>query len=430
MCGVFGLVRNPGAAHPDQASAVFAALGVLAEERGLDAAGFAVTTGDRAQARPAWPGDIMRRQVSVGAVSVVKDTVPFSDLWDDDQHLPMLAQATVVLGHTRWATQGNAKAVANASPLLVGTLVATHNGDVDVRTITGHLPAAAGDTDTERLYQALDRDRRDRRKMTKVLRGVHGRAALAWIDQDHPDRVYLARAALSPLAIAFDADGNLYWASNPQWFRQVEEQHGWTVGFRDISLVREGSLLTVLIGADGPIVDNIRTFAPTCRARDARLADAIVWRGFTAGDIAIDKAQQQHLVAPAPAVTKTTAPVAAKVALPAAHRRRAAVPAQRPAGRLEQAVRAEQPELWTHSWYDDDDAWGQPPHLQDEVDQAMMDWLDEGCSPTLARRFRDAVLPTEQTALAGEFGFSCRDAVNMFRAELQAWTVHHEQRAG
>jgi glucosamine--fructose-6-phosphate aminotransferase (isomerizing) len=426
MCGVFGLVRNPRAAHPEQASAVFAALGVLAEERGLDAAGFAVTTGGREPSRLAWPADMMRRQARVGAVTVVKDTVPFSDLWDDDQHLSLLASATVALGHTRWATQGDPKAVANASPLLIGTLVATHNGDVDVPTIAGHrsLPTATGSTDTERLYQALDRDRRDRRKMTKVLRGVHGRAALAWIDQDHPDRVYLARAALSPLAIAFDADGNLYWASNPQWFREVDAQHGWAVGFRDIRLVREGSLLTVQIGADGPVVDNIRTFTPTCRARDTRLGDRVVWRGFIADDITIDKAQRQHRIAPAPAAT--THRPSPKVTSPK-------VPMQRPAGRLEQAVRAEQPELWDTAWYDADTdlhGLGLMSHLQEEADQAMMDWLDEGGSPVLARRFLDAVLPSEQAALAGEFGFSCLDAVNLFRADLQAWLLLDEQHTG
>src|SRR2546429_53101 len=39
MCGLFGLLRCPGAGDPGRASEAFVMLGVLAEERGRDAAG-------------------------------------------------------------------------------------------------------------------------------------------------------------------------------------------------------------------------------------------------------------------------------------------------------------------------------------------------------------------------------------------------------
>src|SRR4051812_11687900 len=42
MCGLFGLARAVTAEHPEWASDAFVALGVLAEERGVDSAGVAL----------------------------------------------------------------------------------------------------------------------------------------------------------------------------------------------------------------------------------------------------------------------------------------------------------------------------------------------------------------------------------------------------
>src|SRR5664279_2156907 len=61
-----------------------------------------------------------------------------------------LLTARVVLGHTRWATQG-ARTLGNASPMAIGDIIGTHNGDVTAPTIR------TGSTDSAWLFGQLDR---------------------------------------------------------------------------------------------------------------------------------------------------------------------------------------------------------------------------------------------------------------------------------
>ena len=104
--------------------------------------------------------------------------------------------APVVLGHTRWATQG-ARTLGNASPMTVGDIIGTHNGDVTAPT------TRTEGTDSAWLFGQLDRAG-SIKATAAVLTGLRGRAALAWTRQSRPDLVYLARTALSPLATAID----------------------------------------------------------------------------------------------------------------------------------------------------------------------------------------------------------------------------------
>jgi glucosamine--fructose-6-phosphate aminotransferase (isomerizing) len=77
MCGIFGMVRATHDPEPARASQVFAALGQLAQQRGRDAAGFALVTHRSAPNAPAAPPDAAcRREVRLGGCLVVKDTRP------------------------------------------------------------------------------------------------------------------------------------------------------------------------------------------------------------------------------------------------------------------------------------------------------------------------------------------------------------------
>jgi glutamine---fructose-6-phosphate transaminase (isomerizing) len=278
MCGLFGLLRCPGAAHPGDASAAFVLLGVLAEERGQDAAGVALI-GRRASSRPAPPGAGRFGDVRVDGCRVVKARGRFSRLWRPALD-GALDRAVLAIGHTRWATQGG-RGLASASPLLTGTLVGTHNGDIDAAALRRQfrLPQPPGGTDSAAIYQALARagSVADR---TAVLSALAGRAALAWADRADPGRVHLARAALSPLVIAADVEGNLWWASNPRWLRVAERET--PVRFARMQLLAEGTY--VVVGRrPRPGVVTCRQFEPVARPRDA-LCMAGVWRGFTAAD--------------------------------------------------------------------------------------------------------------------------------------------------
>jgi glutamine phosphoribosylpyrophosphate amidotransferase len=279
MCGLFGLLRCPGAGHRERASAAFVLLGVLAEERGTDAAGVALLH-SRAAAAPAPPGCARFSDVRFGGVRVVKAQGRFSRLWhpglDHD-----LDQAGLAIGHTRWATQGG-RGLASASPLLAGTLVGTHNGDVDAAGLRARfrLRPAAGGTDSEAVFQALA-GAAGAAGQAAVLAALRGRAALAWADRAQPRRVYLARAALSPLAVASDADGNLWWASNPQWLRIAQRETG--ISLTQLKLLAEGTYAVLAAGGGRVRVIDRRRFVPLARPSDVRF-QAPAWRGFTAAD--------------------------------------------------------------------------------------------------------------------------------------------------
>lgn len=295
MCGLFGALHCGDADGVGAVAAVVAALGILSEERGRDASGVAIITPGSVNKEPATAEQASTQVLQEDGLTLVKDAGSFTDLLPRlSEHL--LAPGSVFIGHTRWATQGDAKALINASPMLAGHLVGTHNGDVEVSSVPDSKRIShevVGGTDTEVLYRALDTARRDRRKLTKVLRSIRGRAALAFIDREDTSRLFLARAALSPLSIAYDTAGNLYWASNPDWFRTVSKQIG--VEFVSITLVPEGHLLTVDT-LTGEIAD-VRRFTPTCRESDLALIDTAVHRNFHSGDRATDRTLMRHQVA-------------------------------------------------------------------------------------------------------------------------------------
>lgn len=445
MCGIFGMIRSTTASNPSQATDVFAALGRLAVERGKDAAGFAVTAGSPdSKVVRASRADVNAKTVALGQVTIVKDVVAFDDLWgrDNDGNVALVDAARVAIGHTRWATQGNKAALTNASPIAVGTLVGTHNGDVETVTVRGHknLPPRFGSTDTEWLYQALHRDRKDRRKVVANLTEVEGRAALAWIDQERPDRVYLARAALSPMSVAFDADGNLYWASNPDWFRKVEDAFAGTVGFHSHTMVREGTLLTVDIAGDQPVLDDLREFTPQCRPSDMRLAGFAVWRGFDHGDEKADRSQSNRTVA-AERFKAKSVKVAAKSAQDSAatFTKRWATPGlgdplprfsgQSVLDRLD----GTEPDWWQNGAYDpaDDDDFADvhldyDVEVEAEADNAVIMWAEEGHDPKVVARLRETSTVAQQEALMVQWGLSSLDVFTRFKEGVLEWAEEME----
>jgi glucosamine--fructose-6-phosphate aminotransferase (isomerizing) len=437
MCGIFGMVRSTTALNPERASAAFVELGRLSVERGRDSAGFALANPDwTGYAADASKADAEQVAIRHNGVTIIKNTVSFDALWDDEDHLPLLAEHRIAVGHTRFATQGNRTSNLNVSPLALGALVGTHNGDVDTYTVRNKfgLPKANGGTDTEVLYRALNRDRRDRRNIVKTLTEVEGRAALAWLDREKADRVYLARAALSPLSTAYDAQGNFYWASNPRWFRDIDAMFDHAIGFHSITMVAEGSLLTIDAAAAEPVVTDVRRFEPICRASDSRLSDGVVWRGFEKGDITVDKAQVNHRVAKAlwTPQTSKTARTSAKHTVKRTVTTTVTDPTARVAGRVvddpwfmdafdpeNQATAADSyDEHFGEEWARDEN--GFTPAEAEEWDRAVAKeayerWIEQGEDDAVLGVIRSSTMPSEREQVMEEFDLPSPASLNLFR---------------
>lgn len=300
MCGIFGMVRNQSALHPEKASAVLIELGKKSVSRGRDSAGVAfVPPADLANpvARDATTHQTRSSVADLDGVLIAKAKGTFHAMWNDAEYTMPLMKAAVVIGHTRASTQGNTSDLANASPLAVGQIVGTHNGDVDKSSVP--MPKgkfATGSTDTEYMYRGIDAVNSHRKKITDILTKARGRVAAVWIDRSRPERLYMARAGLSPMAIGYDAEGNMYWASNPGWFREIDAEFDNTIGFHSIHMVAEGSLLTVNFGSGEAMFEDLRTFVPTVRASDESLG-FVVWRDFNDADRKADEDTLTHMTA-------------------------------------------------------------------------------------------------------------------------------------
>ncbi len=278
MCGIFGTLRprqyTPTARH--DAAAALLTLGDLAEERGTDSAGIATLHNRPLTTRTNSDADLVDR--TAGRTRIVIALSPFSARIPTVRRITgSLRSATLVLGHTRWATQGLVD-LSNCSPMIVGAVLGTHNGDVTVPYTDGDHQVA--ETDSAWLFSQLS-STTTVAAAAAVLTGVRGRAALAWVNAARPGSLFLARAALSPMAVAQDSDGALWWASNPAWLRKVGHRHH--LGMSDPRMVHEGSAMEFRAAGDHVDMVAFRRFTATSRIRDQRL-DHAIWRGFSARD--------------------------------------------------------------------------------------------------------------------------------------------------
>lgn len=323
MCGIFGIIRNNEAPTADarlRATEALLMLGIKSEERGLDSAGIAlINTKTKGNTAPTLE-NAQAKATIIDNTTIIKDTVAFNKL-PIREHLTAIDHADVIIGHTRAASQGKSDDILNASPFIAGALVGTHNGDISTDTLSHHeelKKEVFGGTDSEMLYRALNKARTDRRHMIRVLRHMNGRAALVFTDRTRPDRLYIARTALSPVSYAYTANGDFVYASNPDWFRQIEKETTGRVSFTDITLIPEGYFLT--INTKTREIEDVRHFTPTCRENDLFLINTAVYRKFKLEDKKADKLLHRHKVAsnklggwkeftPAPTIDEKTTPI-------------------------------------------------------------------------------------------------------------------------
>jgi len=290
MCGLFGIARSESSLKDIDAmrrgAILLRAMGVNSEERGVHSSGLAmVSESIPFKATPVTKEIVNSKEASFNNTYIYKDSTKFSKLEIPQTGSEKILSANIVLGHSRYATQGAATSLKNASPMIAGNLVGTHNGDVLKSSIAlskEEKKLTLGETDTEQLLLALSLASGSRKEMTAVLRAAIGRIALAFVDRKNPERLYLVRGALSPISYAWTNDGDFVYASNPDWFRRIQKETKGEISFSNITLVPEGRLISVNTSTGE--IEDVRKFTPSCRDSDLYIIRSGVYKKFNTSD--------------------------------------------------------------------------------------------------------------------------------------------------
>ena len=203
MCGIVGYIGEI-----DAKEILLKGLEKL-EYRGYDSAGIAVLNED--------------------GVMVFKEKGRIADLRDV---VDTEVGATVGIGHTRWATHGvpnHENAHPHQSTTKRFTLV--HNGVIENYHLMKKAYLAdvemASETDTEVIVQLIERFSKDGLStidaLRKTLHLIHGSYALAFLDNEDEDTIYVAKNK-SPLLVGVGEGFNVV-ASDAMAMLQVTEQY-------------------------------------------------------------------------------------------------------------------------------------------------------------------------------------------------------------
>ena len=190
MCCLFGFIDYAGALSVRQKNRLIRELSIAAEARGTDAAGIAYNTSRGLQ--------IYKRPLAAYRL-----------------HLRIPAEAHVIMGHTRMATQGSAKKNYNNHPFfgyVKGKHFAlAHNGvlwnDRGLRH-TKHLPKTKIQTDSYVAVQLLEQQKvLDFDSLAKMAEQVEGSFSFAVLDQR--ENLYFVKGD-NPLCLYFYPHCGLY----------------------------------------------------------------------------------------------------------------------------------------------------------------------------------------------------------------------------
>jgi len=202
MCCLFGLVDPNHVLSSHQKARIIHLLATAAEERGTDASGIAFHAG----------GQLIIRKAPV-AGHKLKFVIPES--------------ATVVMGHTRLTTQGNAKRNRNNHPFygqVNGSRYAlAHNGviynDADLRRELG-LPRTKIETDSYVAVQLIDKQNTlDFSSLRYMAEKVEGSFTFTVLDGQ--DSLFFVKGDSPLYLLSFPAYGLYLYASTEQIMQKV-----------------------------------------------------------------------------------------------------------------------------------------------------------------------------------------------------------------
>jgi hypothetical protein len=177
------------------------------------------------------------------------------------RNLCLPKRATAAVLHTRYATQGLPEFRENNHPIPHGSLVGVHNGIIyNDDLLWGSVvnkERRYAEVDSEVIFAALAHGLEDSgADVFDVLSAIRGPAAVAWLDKEHPNKLFLARANTNPLMVGQTEGGSLIFASTTAAVKDAAEAVG--LELTHIRDTQEGSLLTV----DRGHIEAVRAFTP------------------------------------------------------------------------------------------------------------------------------------------------------------------------
>ncbi|MBG0918471.1 glutamine--fructose-6-phosphate transaminase (isomerizing) [Exiguobacterium sp. SRB7LM] len=224
MCGIVGMIGNTGAKE-----VLLKGLEKL-EYRGYDSAGLA----------------LMHENVNVhkevGRIAALREIIPAE------------VDGTIGIGHTRWATHG-VPSVPNAHPhqSTTGRFTLVHNGVIENDELikkTLDVPFLS-ETDTEVIVQLMEKHFVElgdvEAAFRKTLSDLHGSYAIAMIDSEDKERLYIGKNK-SPLLVGLgDGTFNVV-ASDAMAMLQVTDQYLELHDGEIVILTREAATIKTLDG--------------------------------------------------------------------------------------------------------------------------------------------------------------------------------------
>ncbi|WP_214818756.1 glutamine--fructose-6-phosphate transaminase (isomerizing) [Exiguobacterium sp. s131] len=224
MCGIVGMIGQVGTKE-----VLLKGLEKL-EYRGYDSAGIALV------------GEDVRTFKEVGRIQALRDIVPAD------------AEGTIGIGHTRWATHG-VPSVPNAHPhqSTTGRFTLVHNGIIEndeQLKATLDVPFFS-ETDTEVIVQLMEKHFVElgdvEAAFRKTLSDLHGSYAIAMIDSEDKERLYIGKNK-SPLLVGLgDGTFNVV-ASDAMAMLQVTDQYLELHDGEIVILTREAATIKTLDG--------------------------------------------------------------------------------------------------------------------------------------------------------------------------------------
>lgn len=176
MCGIIGFVTDK---PTEDNYKMLGDLLYISSARGTDATGIAIIEGKK--------------------IKVVKEDIP-SDKFIKKHYIELkkeISKASIVIGHTRLATQGHQRDNNNNHPIIGKKYVMVHNGTCSSMTRVKGYPYK-GTVDSEILLSYIEE-----KGIEKGLEELQGSAAIALIKEGEPNIVHLWRHN-NPLWIAYD----------------------------------------------------------------------------------------------------------------------------------------------------------------------------------------------------------------------------------